>query len=121
MQPDEERDTRKAMLRGFRLACPYCGNGKILAGYLKVRDKCDCCGQDLYHARVDDGPAYFTLMVVVAFVFPLFAVIYSNFAPDPLWVALAMMVLATGLAMVLLPRVKGLFIGLQWANRLHGF
>jgi len=60
-------------------------------------------------------------MVVVAVVFPLFGLIYSVSEPNPLWVALSMMVLATGLALVILPRVKGLFIGLQWAKRLHGF
>ncbi|MFO7770402.1 DUF983 domain-containing protein [Roseovarius gahaiensis] len=121
MPKDEERDTRKAVFRGLRLECPSCGTGKILCGYLKVKEKCDCCGQELHHASVDDGPAYFTLMVVVAIIFPMFGVVYSLFEPRPLWVALSMMVLATVLALFILPRVKGLFIGLQWAKRLHGF
>ncbi|HKL05669.1 MAG TPA: DUF983 domain-containing protein [Roseovarius sp.] len=121
MTTDAERDTRQAIFRGLKLKCPSCGEGKILSGYIKVKDTCDCCGQELHHASVDDGPAYFTLMVVVAVVFPLFGLIYSVSEPNPLWVALSMMVLATGLALVILPRVKGLFIGLQWAKRLHGF
>jgi len=121
MKTDDQRDTRKAIFRGIRLTCPSCGEGKILHGYLKVKDKCDCCGQELHHASVDDGPAYFTLMVVVAIIFPMFAVIYSISEPEPLLVALSMMVLATGLALFILPRVKGLFIGLQWAKKLHGF
>jgi len=120
--PDaQERDTRKAILRGVKLKCPSCGSGKVFAGYLKVKDECEVCGQKLHHASVDDGPAYFTLLVVVAVIFPMFAVIYSSFDPDPLWVALSMMALATGLALVILPRVKGVFIGLQWAKRLYGF
>lgn len=121
MPLDEERDTRKAIFRGLRLKCPSCGNGKVLSGYLKVKDKCDCCGQELHHASVDDGPAYFTLMVVVAIIFPMFGVIYSLFKPEPLLVALSMMALATMLALLILPRVKGMFIGLQWAKRLYGF
>ena len=121
MQADEERDTRKAMLRGLRLRCPSCGEGKVLSGYLKVKDTCDCCGQELHHASVDDGPAYFTLLVVVAVVFPMFGVIYSFFEPEPIWVAVSMVVLATVLALVILPRIKGLFIGLQWSKKLHGF
>jgi uncharacterized protein (DUF983 family) len=121
MQNDEPRDTRKAIFRGIRLTCPSCGEGKILSGYLKVKDQCASCGQELHHASVDDGPAYFTLMVVVAIIFPMFAVIYSLFEPEPLLVALSMMALATVLALVILPRVKGLFIGLQWAKKLHGF
>ena len=121
MQPDEDRDTRNAIFRGFMLKCPSCGKGKVLSGYLKVKDKCGCCGQELHHASVDDGPAYFTLMVVVAVIFPMFAVIYSFFDPEPLLVALSMMALATVLALIILPRVKGVFIGLQWAKRLYGF
>jgi len=121
MQIEEERDTRKAIFRGLRLTCPSCGKGKILSGYLKVKNQCDCCGQELHHASVDDGPAYFTLMVVVAIIFPMFGVIYSLFEPEPVWVALSMMALATALALFILPRVKGLFIGLQWAKKLYGF
>ena len=121
MHMDEERDTREAILRGLQLKCPSCGKGKLLSGYLKVKGACDCCGQELHHASVDDGPAYFTLMIVVALIFPMFAVIYTLFDPEPLWVALSMMALATGLALFILPRVKGLFIGLQWAKRLYGF
>lgn len=121
MPTDAERDTRQAIFRGLRLKCPSCGEGKILSGYIKVRDKCDDCGQELHHASVDDGPAYFTLMVVVAVIFPLFGLIYSVSEPNPIWVALSMMVFATALALIILPRVKGLFIGLQWAKRLYGF
>jgi uncharacterized protein (DUF983 family) len=118
---DDQRDTRQAIFRGAMLKCPSCGQGKVLSGYLTVKDQCAHCGQDLSHARTDDGPAYFTLLVVVAIVFPMFGLIYSLFTPRPLWVALFMVVLSTALALVLLPRVKGVFIGFQWAKRLHGF
>lgn len=121
MQTDEERDTRKAIFRGLWLKCPSCGEGKILSGYLKVKRACECCGQELHHASVDDGPAYFTLMIVVAIIFPMFGVIFSLFEPKPILIALSMMVFATVLALFILPRVKGLFIGLQWAKRLYGF
>lgn len=121
MQVDDERDTRQAVFRGLKLKCPACGKGKILSGYLKVEDTCGFCGQELHHASVDDGPAYFTLMLVVAIVFPMFGLIYSLFEPEPLWVALFMMAFSTVLALIFLPRVKGLFIGFQWAKRLHGF
>ena len=118
---DEERETRQAIFRGLMLRCPSCGKGKVFSGYLKVKDECASCCQELKHASVDDGPAYFTLMVVVALIFPMFGVIYSLFEPEPIWVALSMMALSTILALVILPRVKGVFIGFQWAKRLHGF
>jgi uncharacterized protein (DUF983 family) len=121
MTDEKARNTKQAVTRGFMLKCPSCGVGKTLHKYLKVRDNCSHCGIDLRHASVDDGPAYFTLMVVVAIIFPLFAVIYSNYDPNPLFVAFSLMVAATGLALWLLPRVKGVFIGLQWAARVNGF
>ena len=121
MSSEEERNARQAALRGFMLKCPSCGVGKSLHKYLKVKDRCSHCGTDLHYASVDDGPAYFTLLLVVAIIFPMFAVIYANFDPNPLVVALSLMGAATGLALWLLPRVKGVFIGLQWAARLHGF
>lgn len=121
MSDETERSKKRAVLRGLMLRCPSCGVGKTLHKYLKVKDTCDHCGIALHHASVDDGPAYFTLMIVVAIIFPLFAVIYANYDPSPLFVAIALMGLATGLALFLLPRVKGMFIGLQWASRLHGF
>jgi uncharacterized protein (DUF983 family) len=121
MSDEDERNMKQAVLRGFLLKCPSCGRGKILHKYLKVRDKCSHCGIDLHHASVDDGPAYFTLIVVVAIILPMFAVIYANYDPNPLFVALLLMGAATGLSLWLLPRVKGMFIGLQWAARLFGF
>lgn len=121
MSDQDKRNTKQAVVRGFMLRCPSCGTGKILHKYLKVKDKCHHCGLELHHASVDDGPAYFTLLAVVALIFPLFAVIYSNYDPNPLVVALSLMGAATGLALWLLPRVKGVFIGLQWAARLYGF
>ncbi len=118
---DDERNTKQAVLRGFMLKCPSCGVGKTLHKYLKVKDKCSHCSLDLRHASVDDGPAYFTLMLVVAIIFPLFAVIYANYDPSPFTVAFSLMGVAACLALWLLPRVKGMFIGLQWAARLNGF
>jgi uncharacterized protein (DUF983 family) len=118
---EDPRDTRQALLRGLRLKCPCCGQGKVLSGYLTVRKDCAHCGQRLDHASVDDGPAYFTLLLVVAIVFPMFGLIYSLFTPRPLLVAIFMVIFSTILALVILPRVKGVFIGFQWAKRLHGF
>ncbi len=121
MPDDAERVVKTALWRGFRKKCPSCGEGSALHKYLKVKHTCDHCGLELHYARTDDGPAYFTLCVVVAIVFPLFPIIYVNFAPEPWIVATSLIVFATLLALVLLPRIKGMFIGLQWANRLYGF
>jgi uncharacterized protein (DUF983 family) len=121
MTDEAERNTKQAALRGFMIKCPACGVGKSIHKYLKVKNNCDHCGLDLRCASVDDGPAYFTLMAVLAIIFPLFALIYANYDPEPIWVAIGLMGGATILALWLLPRVKGVFIGLQWAARINGF
>ena len=43
--------------------------------------------------------------------------------PDtPFWVpALVWSALALASSLALLPRIKGALVGLQWANRMHGF
>ena len=39
-----------------------------------------------------------------------------------IWIHLALWLpLTIGLSLVLLPIVKGAMVGLQWANRMHGF
>jgi uncharacterized protein (DUF983 family) len=60
-------------------------------------------------------------MVVVGLILPFLPIIYANYDPNPLLVAFALMGAATVLALWLLPRTKGTFIGLQWAARLNGF
>ena len=56
---------------------------------------------------------------------PLFTgVLATEFVdPDtPFWIpALAWSALALASSLLLLPRIKGALIGLQWANRMHGF
>jgi hypothetical protein len=60
----EERPLKPALLRGWRCRCPNCGAGPMMRGYLKVRDACPVCQQELFHHRADDGPAYLTILIV---------------------------------------------------------
>ena len=59
-----ERDVWPAIRRGFRRKCPNCGSGPMMKSYLKVRDTCTVCREDLSHHRADDGPAYLTILIV---------------------------------------------------------
>ena len=117
----EERPLRSAMLRGWRCRCPACGAGPMLRSYLKVRDACPSCGEDLHHQRADDGPAYVTILIVGHILGPLMLFLYAHWEPDPLIVATILSVGSVGLSLYLLPRLKGAFVGLQWAKRMHGF
>lgn len=118
----KSRPVGRSIGRGLMSRCPACGEGKLYRAYLKVVDHCPACGEDLSHQRADDAPAYMTIFVVGHFI--VSGILATEFfAPDaPFWVPAAIW---SGLAIVsslwLLPRMKGALVGLQWANRMHGF
>lgn len=118
---EDDRPLWPAVLRGWRCRCPACGAGPILRGYLKVRETCPSCGEALHHHRADDGPAYVTILIVGHIIGPLMLFLYAHWEPDPLIIATLLSVGSVGLSLYLLPRLKGAFIGLQWAKRMHGF
>jgi len=116
-----EREMRPALLRGWKRRCPFCGGGPMMKGYLKVRDECPVCGEELYHHRADDGPAYLTILIVGHLMAPLLGFAFIEFRPDPL---VLIAIFATGtvaLSLYLLPRFKGAIVAFQWAKRMNGF
>lgn len=117
----DSRDWKAAALRGLRLKCPKCGEGKLLHSYLKVNDSCANCGQELHHNRADDGPAYLTILIVGHLLGFAIHIIYVTLRPDPLTLAITMSIGTVALSLALLPRMKGLVVAYQWAKRMHGF
>ncbi len=117
----EERVVKTAMARGWRRRCPSCGNGPMLKSYLKVRDECPVCDEELSHHRADDGPAYLTILIVGHLLAPIMLYVYTEYDPDPLMVATAFCIGCVALSLYLLPRLKGVIVGIQWAKRMHGF
>ncbi len=117
----DERPMRPALLRGWRRRCPNCGAGPLLRGYLKVRDACPVCGEELHHQRADDGPAYLTILIVGHVMAPLILWAFIEFRPDPLVLASVFSVGTVALSLYLLPRLKGVLVAIQWARRMHGF
>jgi len=119
-----DRETRAvwpAVLNGMRLRCPKCGKGHMFRAYLKVADKCDVCGEELFHHRADDMPPYLSILIVGHIIVGLMLEMefHAEIAP---WVYVATMVpAAIILPLALLPSIKGAIVGLQWANRMHGF
>ena len=117
----DDRPLWPAMLRGWRCRCPACGAGPLMSGFLKVRETCSVCSEDLHHQRADDGPAYVTILIVGHILAPLMLFLYAHWAPDPWITATALSVGCVALSLYLLPRIKGAFVGLQWSRRMHGF
>ena len=91
--------------------------------YLKVEPVCSVCGHDLARYPADDGPAYFTILIVGHLVVaPLLFFPFIWRASALLVVPLTLIPLLT-LTLLLLPRIKGAFIGALWflgLKRLQG-
>ncbi len=64
MNPTPRPGFLAALKRGFKGRCPACGEGKLYWRYLKVEPACRACGHDLAQYPADDGPAYFTILIV---------------------------------------------------------
>lgn len=116
-----ERPVKPAMLRGWRRRCPKCGAGPMFRGYLKVRDACPVCGQELHHHRADDGPAYLTILIVGHLLAPALMFTFVKFRPEPIVMITGFTIGTVALSLYLLPRLKGGLVALQWAKRMHGF
>ena len=118
---DEDRPVGRSLRRGWRCRCPNCGSGPILRGYLKVRDTCPVCSEELFHHRADDGPAYLTILIVGHLMAPLILMVFTHYRPDPWVLASVFSVGTVALSLFLLPRLKGAVVAMQWAKRMHGF
>lgn len=115
------RDVPQSMLRGARQRCPACGQGALFGKYLKVRDACPACAEELHHHRADDAPPYFTMLITGHIVVGLVLAVETAYSP-PLWVhAVVWPAMIMALSLWLLPRIKGALVGAQWALRMHGF
>lgn len=118
---EEERAFWPALRKGWGRKCPNCGNGPMLSGYLKVRDACPVCREELHHHKADDGPAYLTILIVGHLMAPLLHIVFVRFRPEPLILFTIFAVGCVALSLYLLPRLKGVIVAFQWARFMHGF
>jgi uncharacterized protein (DUF983 family) len=117
----ENRELLKAVWNGLRCRCPKCGEGKLFRAYLKVNDSCPNCGEELFHHRADDMPPYIAIIIVGHIIVGLMLHLEMEYAIQPIWYVVTMVPAALILPLVMLPSIKGAVVGLQWANRMHGF
>ena len=107
--------------RGLAERCPQCGKGRLLRGYLKVLSPCRVCGHDNAQYPSDDAPPYFTILIIGHVV--IAPMLFFRFILTwPVgWVIATTLPAIAVLTLVLLPRVKGAVIGVQWAiHRIEG-
>ena len=100
-----------ALSRGLRGRCPHCGEGRMFRTYLKVSPACPACGVDLARYPADDGPAYFTILIIGHLVIvPVLFIPWVWQGPTLVTVPVTLGFLAA-VTLALLPIVKGAFIG----------
>jgi len=116
-----QRSWQQAVRRGIRKKCPQCGHGALFAGYSKTTAYCSHCGLDLSGHEANDAPPYITILLVGHVMIPLALAVKQLFDP-PLWGQFAIWLpLILTASFLILPMAKGAVVGLQWANRMHGF
>ena len=93
----------------------------MFGAFLKVKDRCGVCGEELHHHRADDFPAYIVILIVGHMLVPAVLSVETNYAPS-YWVHLMLWLPPTLiLTLGLLQPVKGAIVALQWRLGLHGF
>jgi uncharacterized protein (DUF983 family) len=96
--------------------CPNCGNGALFKSYLKQVDHCANCGESYRNIHADDGPPWLTILLVGHVIVPLIFVV-GNIVTWPLWVAMSVWpAVTTLLALMVLPRAKGIFLAVIWST-----
>ena len=116
-----DRSAKTALLRGLRGRCPNCGKGHMFRSFLKVADNCEICGEEFFHHRADDFPAYLVIVLVGHIVVPAMLHVEMAYAP-PYWVHAAIWpTLTLFLSLALIQPIKGAVVALQWSMGMHGF
>ena len=110
---DETVTVTQSALRGIACRCPRCGKGKLFAGFLTLRPRCEVCGLDYGFADSGDGPAVFVMFLAGAIVVGAALVTEILFRP-PYWVhAVLWLPLILLVTLGPLRPMKGLMIALQ--------
>ncbi len=116
-----DRPFGRSVKRGLICRCPNCGEGRLFRAFLKPVDACAVCGEEMHHHRADDLPAYLVIVVVGHVLMTGYMLTDVVLRVSP-WVHLSIWApLAVAAALMTIQPIKGGVIGLQWANRMHGF
>lgn len=110
-----------AIVRGLSGRCPCCGKGRMFRAFLKVRDRCEACGEELHHHRADDFPAYVVILIVGHVLVPAVLYVETHFAPSYLTHLVLWLPTTLVLTIGLLQPTKGVIVALQWSMGMHGF
>ncbi|WP_294929380.1 DUF983 domain-containing protein [uncultured Paracoccus sp.] len=111
-----QRDGLVSIRRGLANRCPNCGEGTLFRGYLAIRPECEVCHAPLARYPAADGPAFFTMTIMLLLLIPLLGFTWALFRPSPLVLLASTTIIVTLLTLVVLRLVKGAFVGYLWAK-----
>lgn len=107
----------ESALRGIFCRCPRCGKGKLYAGFLNLRPRCESCGLDYAFMDSGDGPAIFIIMIAGAIVVACALIVEVKYQP-PFWVHAALWLpLIAATTLLPLRSMKSLLIALQFHHK----
>jgi uncharacterized protein (DUF983 family) len=97
--------------------CPRCGEGKLFAGYIRLRPKCDRCELDYAFTDGGDGPSVFIILIAGFIVVACALIVEVKYQP-PFWVHAALWIPLVALTTLLpLRAMKSLLISLQFHHK----
>ncbi|MBN9319881.1 MAG: DUF983 domain-containing protein [Caulobacterales bacterium] len=107
----------KPFLAGLAGRCPNCGQGRLFAGFLRIRPVCDACAFPLAKADSGDGPAVF-IILIVGFLMAFGSLFVEVAYHPPVWIHLVVFLpLTVLLCLALLRPMKGLLVAAQFHNQ----
>jgi uncharacterized protein (DUF983 family) len=99
--------------------CPRCAKGRLFAGFLKLRERCDHCGLDLTKAESADGPAVFITLGVGLLIVAAMAIVEVRYQPS-IWVHVAIWpLLGVVLSLLCMRPLKAFFVAQQFRHQAH--
>ena len=101
----------KALGRGVSNRCPFCGEGRVFQGFLRVVPECTVCGAPLGQLRADDAPPYVVIFLVGHLLVPGVFWVERHYEP-PMWLHMAVWLpLFAVLCTLMLRPAKGAVVG----------
>ncbi|MDO5643103.1 MAG: DUF983 domain-containing protein [Paracoccus sp. (in: a-proteobacteria)] len=88
----------------------------MFRGYLQVVDRCEQCDEPLGDYRVADGPAFFTITIVMLLLIPMIWITWAVFDLHPVTMLILLSGATTALTLILLRIIKGAYVGFTWAK-----
>ena len=97
--------------------CPKCGQGRLFAGLLAIRDRCPVCGVDLQGSDSGDAPAVAVIFLLSPILIGAALAVEFSLSP-PLWIhAVLWPVVGIPLAILMMRPLKAAVVGIQFRNR----